>query len=154
MSIFTKARDWLKKEFTHITTDYVKVAVTVTEEIKAIASSPEVGWMAKILDKLATHGIAVEVLGIVNSSVQKALLIELAIQVPYGNIGSDNFAAWEQNVLEAIGVHKDQSIIWTRLTTTIIRDYQAATQDGTAVSFFEGAKMGNDVWKEYKMLTQ
>lgn len=150
MSIFSDVWAWLKKEFTHITTDIDKVAITVTEEIKVIASNPEVGWMAKILDQLATHGIATEALALINTSIQKALMIELAIAVPSGPLSSDEFLAWEKRVMDALGVHPDQSVIWTRVSTTIIRDYQAATQDGTAVSFFEGAKMAQDAWLAYK----
>jgi len=150
MSIFTDVWAWLKKEFKHITTDLDKVAITVTQQIKMAAESPEAGFIAKLIDGLTKSGVATEVIGIVKLAASKALAIELAIQLPNGIASEEEFLAWEQKVLEAVGIHSDTSLLYTRIAATIVRDVQAFTQDGSAVSFAEAVQIVEDAYQASK----
>lgn len=150
MSMFKDVWAWLKAEFKHITQDLDKVAISVTQQIKNAAESNAAGFIAKTIDGLRGTGIAEEVLGIVKLATSKALAIELAIAMPAGDVTTDEFLAWEQKVLDAIGVHKDKSVIWTRVSATVIRDVQAFTQDGSAVTFAEAVIIAENAYQASK----
>lgn len=147
MSLFKNVWAWLKAEFKHITQDLDKVAIAVTQQIKNAAESSAAGFIAQTIDELRGTGIAEEILGIIKLAATKALAVELAIALPSGEVTSDEFIAWEQKVLEALGVHKDKSVVWTRVTATVIRDVQAFTQDGSAVTFAEAVIIGEDAYQ-------
>jgi hypothetical protein len=149
MSIFTKIWSWLKTAFTHITTDLDKVAISVTQQIKKAADSGELQFVANIIDGLTHSGVASEIAGTIKNSIVKVLSFELALQLPE-NFSGDDLIAWEQRVMDAIGVHKDKSAIWTKVSATVIRDVQAFTQDGTSVSFAEAVKLAEDAYQTYK----
>jgi hypothetical protein len=148
MNLAEKVWDWFKKEFIHVTQTIAPLAVAVTQQIKLVAESPVTGVLAAMFDRLEnTHGVAIEVLATVKNSIVKALTIELALELPAsGDITSDEFLAWESKVMDALNVSKDKSVIWSRVSATIIRDYQAFTQDGSAVTFAEAVQMANDVY--------
>jgi len=147
MSLFKDVWAWLQKEFKHITTDLDKVAITVTQQIKNAVDSPEAGFIASIIDGLTKTGIALEIIGIAKLAASKSLAIELAIQLPDGIATEQEFLDWEKSVLSAIGVHSDKSLIYTRVAATIVRDIQAFTQDGSAISFAEAVKLVEDAYQ-------
>lgn len=150
MSLFTNIWSWLKQEFKHITQDLNKVAIAVTQQIKTAAESNAIGFIAKTIDELRGTGIAEEILGIIKLASMKALAIELALNLPAGDVTTDEFIAWEQNVLDTLGVHHDKSVIWTRVSATVIRDVQAFTQNGSAVTFAEAVIIAEDAYQASK----
>lgn len=149
MSIFNKIWDFLKNIFTHILQDVDKVAISVTQQIKLASDNGELGFLATILGSLTHSGIPNEVAATVKNSVMKVLSFELALQLPANPLGEE-LLEWEKNIMDALGVHKDKSAIWTKITATIIRDVQAFTQDGSAISFAEAVKIGEDAYQTYK----
>lgn len=150
MSLFKDIWTWLQKEFKHITQDLDKVAIAVTQQIKNAAESSEMGFIAITIDKLRGTGLAEEILGIIKLAASKALAIELAIQLPTGDTGSEAFLAWEERVLKAAGIHADKSLLWTRVAATVLRDVQAFTQDGNAVSFAEAVIIVENAYQAAK----
>lgn len=150
MSLFKDIWTWLQKEFKDITQHADKVAVAVTQQIKTALESPEAGFIVKLIDGLTKTGVATEIIGIAKLAAGKALAIELAIAMPSGDVTEEAFLEWEQRVLSALNLHYDKSVVYTRVAATIIRDIQAFTQDGSAVSFAEAVKIVEDAYQASK----
>lgn len=149
MSIFKKIWEFLKNVFTHILQDVDKVAISVTQQIKVASDNGELDFLANIIGSLTHSGVPNEIAATIKNSVMKVLTFELALQLP-ANPSGEELLQWEKNVMDALGVHKDKSAIWTKVTATIIRDVQAFTQDGSAISFAEAVKIGEDAYQTYK----
>ena len=150
MSLFSNIWEWLKKEFTHITSDLDKVAIAVTQQIKNAVDSPEAGFVAKIYDGLRHTGVAEEILGIVKLAAGKALALELAMQMPAGDVSEEQFLEWEKRVLSALNLHPDKAVVYTRVATTILRDVLAFTQNGKSITFAEGVLLVEDAYQASK----
>lgn len=147
MSLFTNIWSWLEKEFKHITTDVDKIAIAVTQHIKDAVDSPAAGFIAGLIDGLTKSVVATEIIGVTKLAASKALAIELAIQLPNGLSTEADLLVWEEKVLTAIGLHSDKSLLYTRVAATVVRDIQAFTEDGTAVSFAEAVKIVEDAYQ-------
>ena len=147
MSLLKNIWEWLKKEFTHITSDLDKVAIAVTQQIKTAAESPEAGFVAKLFDGLRHTGVAEDILGIIRLAASKALAIELAIQMPTGDVTTEEFLEWEKRVLSALNMHSDRSIILTRVAATVMRDVLAFTQNGKSITFAEAVLLVEDAYQ-------
>lgn len=150
MSIFKDVWTWLKSKFEHITQDVDKVAIAVTQQIKNAAESGAAAFIAHTIDGLRGTGIAEEVLGVIKLAASKALALELAILMPSGDVTAEGFLEWEQRVLTAAGVHPDKSALWTKVAATVLRDVQAFTQDGSAVTFAEAVIIVEDAYQASK----
>src|ERR1700744_3831650 len=107
LSVFGSVISWFKNKFVDHVQDADKVAVTVTEAIKAILANPVTNMLINIADAITCTQVPSNIAAEINAIVQKALAVELGVQQLPANPTEADIEAFETGILKAFNVTAD-----------------------------------------------
>lgn len=126
---------WLFKKIAAGAKKEAPIAVTITEAIKTVLASPELGFLENAFDAVTGTGIAVAAANEINALIPEVLAAELAIEGLPVNPTPADVSAFEQRVLSAFNVNSDNSRLYTILGAQIYGIINTTVQIGKPVTF-------------------
>lgn len=152
MSLFSpliQAWTWFKSHVIDHTKDAAKIAVVITETVKAILNNPITGFLLNIADGVAHSQLPTEIATAVNNEIPKIISVELAIEGLPDNPTQDQIISWEQDVLKSFGVTSDKSKLYTVLAAQVYVIIKSKLTDGV-LTFAEGVQSVEEAWQAYQ----
>lgn len=151
MSIFTKVWDWLKGAFSYIKQDADKVAISITEEVKALLSSGVVTFLATFIDTEFKTTLGQDVVNLLNKVVPKVLAVELAIQGLPDNPTADDLKAFSDAVVKAFtGLDpQGKTKLYTTLAAQVYGIIETEVNKHEPVTFAELVAAVEEAYQDY-----
>ena len=152
MSIWKWIKGWrLDKVFISIKNDADKVAIAITQAVKDVLNSGVVDFLATIVSTVLPqlHDLPQEIVAKLNKLIPKILAAELALQGLPDNPTDADILKFEQNILEAFGLHDNKSKLYTTLAAQIYGIIKVDLDAGTPLTFAELVKDVDEAYQLY-----
>jgi len=133
MSIFsdlTRAWAWFSKVFVSHIVDADKVAITVTETVKALLANPVTSFFVNVADAITGTQVPTNIANAINAVIPKILAIELGILGLPANATEAQILAFEQDILKAFNVSANNSKLYTELAAQVYGIIQTNIANG------------------------
>lgn len=140
---------WIGKAFTSIKDDADKVAISITEAIKATIADGALPVVATLIDDAFKTHIGETVVAFIAANINKVLAVELAIQGLPDNPTEADIQTFSNNVITAItGLSASgKSKLWTTLAAQTFGIIQEQVNNNTTFTF---AMLVDYVEEEYQ----
>ena len=148
MSIFSRAWEWLKKNFVSTAESADAVAITITEEVKSLLTNGTADFVANIIDSITKSGVSEDVVAILKVEVPKILAVELAVKGLPVNPTADDILAFEKEILSSFGVTSNTSKLYTVLAAQVYGIIQS-TVNNTQGKFADWVFAVEQAYQDY-----
>jgi len=138
MSIWGWIKGWrLDKVFKSIKNNAAKVAIAITEAVKTALNSGVVDFIATVVSTVLPqlHNLPQEIISKLNKLIPKILAAELAVQGLPDNPTEEQILAFENNILDAFGLHDNKSKLYTVLASQIYGILKVDLDAGAPMTF-------------------
>jgi hypothetical protein len=149
LSPIISAWTWFKKTVIDHTKDAAKIAVVITETVKALLSNPVTGFLLNLADGITHTQLPSQISLAVSNEIPKILAIELSIESIPDNPTEGQVLAFETQVLKAFSVNDNASKLYTTLSAQIYTIIKSKLADGK-LTFAEGVSAVEEAWQDYQ----
>lgn len=150
MSIFTKIWAFIKKIGAWTVEHAAPTVVAIVEQLQTLWNSGTPGFIASVLDSLTKSGIPTEVVNAIGKALPTILANALAVEGLPTNPSPIQLAAFEQRILDAIGIHDSKSKIYTVVSADIFAMLQRDLQPGVKYTFAMCVAEIEEAFQDYK----
>lgn len=134
----TKFGSYLKKEFKVFRTDFLPLAVTLTQAVKKVEDSGVLDTIANLLAS-ETNGLSVQLNEAAKTLIAKALAVELALEAVPDNATPEQLGAADTAITTAITglAPKPKSQFFSNLGVTILNIFNRLTGQSESPTYAE-----------------